>query len=220
LDDGSDTSNTCYIVQGDDPLEVYFESELEEDIDKPYDELASFCQKRLKKYDLLKIENEKLKKENNSLLNKNDSSKLSIISKENEFLKNQVVLISKQKETILNENGLLKKKIVLNRKEKISKKKKNFVSHAHVYSFKIENDIFIVKKKIDCLSSTLSQCTFNHNKLESMFCEKYVPYVHAHHPWRTPHVHHDHTHSYMYARVYTCTHCGRKDILQNFALID
>ena len=62
-DEGSDASNTCYIVQGDDPLEVYFESELEEDIDKPYDELASFCQKLFEKCDLLKIENKKLKKE-------------------------------------------------------------------------------------------------------------------------------------------------------------
>jgi len=55
----SDASNICYMVQGDDPLEVYSEFEIEEDIDMPYDELASFCQKLLKKYDLLKIENEK-----------------------------------------------------------------------------------------------------------------------------------------------------------------
>ena len=45
--------------QGDDPLEVNSESELEEDIHMSNDELASFCQKLLKKYDLLKIENEK-----------------------------------------------------------------------------------------------------------------------------------------------------------------
>ena len=32
----------------------------------PYDELALFCQKLLKKYDLLKVENELLKKENDS----------------------------------------------------------------------------------------------------------------------------------------------------------
>ena len=55
-DDESDASNMYYMVQGDDPLEVNFESELEQDIDMPYDELASFCQKLLKKYDLLKIE--------------------------------------------------------------------------------------------------------------------------------------------------------------------
>ena len=35
------------MVQGDNPLEVNFESELEEDIDMSYDELASFCQKLL-----------------------------------------------------------------------------------------------------------------------------------------------------------------------------
>ena len=71
------------MVQGDDPLEVYSESELEEDINLPYDELASFCQKLLKKYDLLKIENKKLKKENNSLLKEKDSFQIEfeIISK-------------------------------------------------------------------------------------------------------------------------------------------
>ena len=43
-----------YMVQGDDPLEVNFDSELDEDVEMPYDALASFCQKFLKKYDLLK----------------------------------------------------------------------------------------------------------------------------------------------------------------------
>ena len=46
-----------YMVQENDPLEVNFDSELDEDIEMPYDELASFYQKLLKKYDLLKIEN-------------------------------------------------------------------------------------------------------------------------------------------------------------------
>ena len=32
----------------------------------------------------------------------------------------------------------------------------------------------------------------------------------------TSHVHYDHTHSHMYARVYTCIHCGRKSHLENF----
>ena len=53
-DDGSDASNMCFMVQGNDPLEINFESELEEDIDMPYEELATFCQKLLQKYDLLK----------------------------------------------------------------------------------------------------------------------------------------------------------------------
>ena len=33
-----------YMVQGDDPLEIHFEFELEEDIDMSDDELASFSQ--------------------------------------------------------------------------------------------------------------------------------------------------------------------------------
>ena len=52
-DDGSATSNICYMVQRDDPLEINSDSELD-DNDMPYDDLASFCQKLLKKYDLLK----------------------------------------------------------------------------------------------------------------------------------------------------------------------
>ena len=65
------------MVQG----EVNSESELDEDVDMSYDELASFCQQLLEKYDLLKKDNKKLK-------NKYES-----ISKENEVLKNQVILI-------------------------------------------------------------------------------------------------------------------------------
>ena len=40
----SDASNVYYMVQGDNPLEVNSESELDEDIDMSYDELATFCQ--------------------------------------------------------------------------------------------------------------------------------------------------------------------------------
>ena len=68
---------------------------------------------------------------------------------------------------------------------------------------------------------TLSQCAFKHNKLEFMFHKKQVPHIHTHTSWHTSHVHHAHIHhTHMYARVYTCTHCGSKAILQNFILID
>ena len=119
----------CYIVQGDGLLEVYSESEVEEDIDMPYDELASFCQELLKKYDLLKIKNE----------------------------------------------------------------------------------IHVLKKRIDCLSSNLSNCAFNHNRLESIFHKKEVSHMHANTPLHT-HGHHAHT-LHLYARVNKCIHCGRKGYL-------
>ena len=38
-DVGSDVSNKCYMVQGDNPLEVTTESEVDEDNDMSYDEL-------------------------------------------------------------------------------------------------------------------------------------------------------------------------------------
>ena len=37
---GSDTSNVCYMVQWDNPLEVTTESEVEEDVDMSYNELV------------------------------------------------------------------------------------------------------------------------------------------------------------------------------------
>ena len=56
-DVGSDASNVCYMVQGDNPLEVTTESEVDEDVDMSYDELTSFCQQLLEKYDMLKKDN-------------------------------------------------------------------------------------------------------------------------------------------------------------------
>ena len=75
--------------------------------------------------------------------------------------------------------------------------------------------IFVLwRRKNDCLGSTLSQCAFNHNNLEYMFRKKQVPHMHVHTPWHT-HAHHAHT-PHLYARVYTCTHCGRKGYLAKF----
>jgi len=41
-DEGSDTSNMCYMIQGDDPLEINSDSEIDEDDKMSYDELALF----------------------------------------------------------------------------------------------------------------------------------------------------------------------------------
>ena len=49
------------MVQGDNPLEVNFEFEFDEDVDMSYDDLASFCQQLLEKYDLLKKDHKRLK---------------------------------------------------------------------------------------------------------------------------------------------------------------
>ena len=63
------------MVQGDNPLEVTTESEVEEDDDMSYDELTSFCQQLLGKYDMLKKDNKSLKKKFDCMLKENDSFK-------------------------------------------------------------------------------------------------------------------------------------------------
>ena len=55
-DQRSNTSDMCYMVQRDDPLEVNSESELDEDDTMSYDDLTMFYQKLLEKYDSLKVE--------------------------------------------------------------------------------------------------------------------------------------------------------------------
>ena len=66
------------MVQGDNPFEVTTESELEEDIDMSYDELASFCQQLLEKYELLKKDNKKMKHKFDCMLKEKDSFKLNL----------------------------------------------------------------------------------------------------------------------------------------------
>ena len=92
---------------------------------------------------------------------------------------------------------------------------KNFVSLACSTSFSINNDIYALKKSVDCLGSTLSQCAMNHTRLESMSRKKHAPHMHAHPPRHT-HAHHAHTYNYMYANVYTCTYCDSKGYLAKF----
>ena len=48
-----------------------------------------------------------------------------------------------------------------------------------------------------------------------MFRKKHSSHMHAHHPWHT-HASHVLTHDFMYARGYTCTHCGRMGHLTKF----
>ena len=55
------------MVQGDNPLEVTTESE--EDDNMSYDELTTFCQLVLEKYDMIKKENKNLKKKLACIMN-------------------------------------------------------------------------------------------------------------------------------------------------------
>jgi len=60
-----------------------------------------------------------------------------------------------------------------------------------------------MKKNINDLTSTLSKCAFNKNKLKSMSQKKQIPKDTIHAPRHTHHAR-------MYAKVYKYTCCGRK----------
>ena len=62
-----DSAHICFMVQGDDPLEVSSESHLD---NLSMDEIASFFKLFEEKYDLLKIKNKNLKKEKDFLSSK------------------------------------------------------------------------------------------------------------------------------------------------------
>ena len=109
--------------------------------------------------DLALKENEILKNRNdcNNVLKKNETltSKLNFVIKENESLKNKIVSISKELELISHENKSLKNDL------------DSHVCHASIASpciacstssSMIENDICLLKKSVDYLGSTLSQC--------------------------------------------------------------
>ena len=158
-------------------------------------------------------ENEVLKNENVSLF-----SKLSDLCEGNTNLKNKIILVEKQKEIAFQENNSLKRKIFEKEKEKekVSKKKRNFEHALHATTSIDQNEVKFLKKKIDCLSSTLSSCAFNHSRLESLFSKKQTPHIHAHHHAYAYVARHDHTHTHKHLKVYKCTHCGRKGHLAKF----
>ena len=155
-----------------------------------------------------------MKNENVSLL-----SKLNDLCEGNTFLKNKIILLEKQKEITLHENTSLKRKFFDNEKENVSKKNKKIVSQSHhaLHATIDNSEINVLKNRINCLSSTLSSCAFNHKRLESLFSKKQTPHVHAHHHHAYAYVaRHDHTHTHKHPKVYKCTHCGRKVHLAKF----
>ena len=84
----------------------------------------------------------------------------------------------------------------------------------------IKNDICALKKSVDCLGSTLSQCAMNHKKLEFIFHKKHASHI----------MHIIHGIHLMYTMItpilicmLECTHvhiATAKAILQDFILID
>ena len=114
-----DSAYMCFMVQGDDPLEVSSESHSDCN-NLSMDEIASFFEIFEEKYNLLKLKNKNMKNQIVALKNNID-----LISQENDSLKNQLDFVLKEKE-----------------KTSFNKVKKDFVSHANIVSPLLTRMIF------------------------------------------------------------------------------
>ena len=134
-------------------------------------------------------------------------------------MKNKIVLISNELDLVSKENISLKN---------------DFFSHSchdsivipvcnknacSTCSSIIENDICMLKKSVDFLGLTLSQCAMSHKRLEFMFRKKHAPHLHAHH--HGIHVFLMFTHMIPWMLERTLIHIpATKTTLQNFIMID
>ena len=95
-------------------------------------------------------------------------------------MKNKIISISNELNVCLDKNIVLQNKIDAH------------VCHVRVVSHTspiacstsslIENDINLIKKKMDCLGSTMSQCAMNHTRLDPWFeRNKFHLYMHTIH---------------------------------------
>ena len=106
------------------------------------------------KLELALKENKILKNKNdcNDILKKNEnlSSKLDFVVKKNDYLKNKIDLISKDLDVSLNEN----KKLKINMDSHVCHASVASHSSSHIActsSSRIDNDICLLKKSVDCL---------------------------------------------------------------------
>ena len=103
------------------------------------------------------------------------SSKLNFVLKENDSLKNKIVLISKELQCISLEKDSLKNNFASHSCYAfiaLFSCDKNLISIDYSTTSSINNDICMLKKSADCLGSTLSHCAMNHTRLESLVRKK------------------------------------------------
>ena len=151
------------------------------------------------------------------------------LEKEIVFLKNQLAIVSKEKDEISSN-------LVSTQKEFNAYK----VACKAKFSKIDEKEISLLKTRIVDFEKVLKDCAFNTEKLEEMFSKKHTSHVkndktshvknsHAHHAHTShnthvksthahnSHAHKSHTHyAFKYGRVYSCTYCGKNGHLAKF----
>ena len=179
------------------------------------EELSMFCKNLLSKYKALKNKSVDLKEKNKNLF-----SKLHMILQERVEISSERDSLKTQLDFVLKENEVLKNKNdcddVLKKNEVLSSRDKHLACST---SSSINNDICMMKKSVDCLSSTLSQCVMNHKRLESMFRKNVLHlYMHIIHG-----IHMLLMFTHMTPCMIECTLVHivvTQDTLQNFVMID
>ena len=87
-------------------------------------------------------------------------------------MKNKIDLISKELEFVSKENKFLKNDLSSHVCHATIASPSSFPIACSTLSSSIENDINILKKSVDCLGSTLSQCALDHTRLETLVRKK------------------------------------------------
>jgi len=108
------------------------------------------------------------------------------------FLKKKYLKMKKKNELLQNKLVISKEKEILS--STLEKTQKDFDAHKisckAKFSIIDENEIFVLKNKIDTLSNVLKKCEFDKDKLEAMFSKTQTQRKHhvsfTHHHAHTP----------------------------------
>jgi len=154
-----ESEQACYMVQGNDSLEVHSEIQLDDcasssnndhnsmDDDALNEELSIVCENLLEKYQVLKKKSFKIKEEN-----KNLSSKLDIVLQERDEISIERDSLKSQLDLALNENKILKSKNDCNdvlKKNEVLSSKLNFVLKKNN---SLKNKIALISKELNLIS--------------------------------------------------------------------
>ena len=115
---GEESDQACFIVQGNDSLEVISDTQLDDSASSSCDnnmdahalneELSIFCENLLSKYKILKNKSSRLKEENKILF-----SKLNMILQERVEISSERDSLKTQLDLTLKENKILKNKMIM-----------------------------------------------------------------------------------------------------------
>ena len=212
------SSTSCTRPLGNGPSEVSLETE-DEDINIPYDELASAFDKLTRAYDILQNNHDILVSKLHVISNEKD-----IILEEHEKLKNDHNILSmKYENALVSCNSISNEFDVFKsiHENCTTLNDSNVASTSSTSKDKFYDELKWMNNRIDDLSLTLSNCAHTTKNLVSVASKNNGSHI-AHHGLSKPKnkVHKQKGkpthHAHLYAKVQKCTTCGRKGHVAKF----